>query len=237
LTVIIGAKCSDGVAMIADTKFTNMYGGKPKYRRKLFGDLAHSIVCYTGSEEAFNFFRKYIIGDVVINRDTSGCYTLENSIVKISAVVGIINRRMGNLRTNDYFEVLIAQHRGADSKLYYINKYGRFKEFNYKAIGSGVRTANDFCSSIPHDTVTMKDFTKVAYCSIMYLDQFHNSGVGVRPDGIPMMRYLDRGKNWDKEPPKRHIREFQRYADEELKKSNNALKSLIRRVHSAIKFS
>ena len=30
LTVVIGAKCSDGIALIADTKFTDMTGGQTK---------------------------------------------------------------------------------------------------------------------------------------------------------------------------------------------------------------
>ena len=225
--------CSDGIAMIADTKLTDMYGGRPKYRRKLFGDLAHSIVCYTGSEEVFDFFRKYIVGDVVINRDTSECYTPENSITKISRIVGVINRRMGNIRIGDDFEILIAQHRGENSKLYYVNKHGKFRELEYKAIGSGTRTADKFCKLIKHSKITMMEMINLAFKPIMYLNQFPDQTVGVKPDGIPMMRYLDYTKVWDKQPPKRHIKQFQKSAESELDRSNNDLASLIKRAHAA----
>jgi len=40
MTVIIGGKCSDGVALIADKKLTNIFGGTPEFRHKIYGDLA-----------------------------------------------------------------------------------------------------------------------------------------------------------------------------------------------------
>jgi hypothetical protein len=41
LTVIIGAKCSDGIALIADTKYTDIILGKESFDKKVFGDIAH----------------------------------------------------------------------------------------------------------------------------------------------------------------------------------------------------
>lgn len=192
---------------------------------------------YTGSEEVFDFFRKYIIGDIVINTNTIESYTPENLIVKISRLVEIINRRVGNIATGEYFEILAAEHRGEDSKLYYVNKRGKFRELEYKAIGSGASTANDFCRGISRKNVSIKEFTKTAFCSIIHLDRFPNSTVGVIPDGIPMMRYLRYTRVWDKPPPRTHVEEFQRIAQEKLDMDNNNLKSLIKRVHARIKIS
>jgi len=240
LTTAIGAKCSDGIALITDAKLTKILGisiRKPRYGRKLFGDIAHLPMVYTGSEEVFDFFRKYIIGDIVINRNTSESYTPENLIVKISRLVEVINRRVGNITTGEYFEILAAEHRGDNSKLYYVNKRGKFKEVKYEAIGSGTSIANDFCGAISRKNVSMKEFTKAAFCSIMYLDRLPNSTVGVRPDGIPMMRYLHTTRVLDKPPPRTHIEEFQRIAQEELDVDTNKLKSLIKRVHTRIKIS
>jgi hypothetical protein len=83
----------------------------------------------------------------------------------------------------------------------------------------------------------MKEFTKAAFCSIMYLDRLPNSTVGVLPDGIPMMRYLRKTRVWDKPPPRTHIEEFQRITQEELAVDSNNLKSLIKRVHARIRIS
>jgi len=58
LTVVIGAKCSDGIAMIADKKLTDLSGGDPQFRNKIRGDLGHILMGYTGSEGMFDIFRK-----------------------------------------------------------------------------------------------------------------------------------------------------------------------------------
>jgi hypothetical protein len=111
LTLVVGAVCADGIVLMTDAKLTNILGVsiKPEYGRKLFGDLAHLPMGYTGSKEAFDFFRKYIVGDVVLNRNTSECYTMDNTILKIARVVGVINRRLGNSRIRDEFELNIVE--------------------------------------------------------------------------------------------------------------------------------
>lgn len=231
MTVVIGATCSDGLVLVTDAKLTNIFGGKPRYGRKLFGDLAHLLIGYTGSEEVFDIFRKYVVGDVVINRDTNNRYTPDNSIEKMALLVKKINLRMGNIRIGDDFEILVAQHRKENSKLYYISKHGKSKEIKFKTIGSGAKTAVDFCRPIFLKKASIKEFTKSAYCSIIHLDRIQSSGVGVITDGIPMMRYLRYTRVWDKPPPATHIEEFKRIAQEEIDMDNNNLKSLIKRVH------
>jgi hypothetical protein len=83
----------------------------------------------------------------------------------------------------------------------------------------------------------MKKFTESPFLVIMNMDQFPFSSVGVRPNGIPMMRYLDYTKVWDKELPPKHLEEFRMNALEELKKSQNDLNSIIKRAHTGGKFS
>lgn len=79
LTVVIGAKCSDGIVLIADTKFTDMTGGNTDHGRKIFGDIEHFLVTYSGTEYAFDIFRKYIVGDVRLPEDEQNRY--EKSIL------------------------------------------------------------------------------------------------------------------------------------------------------------
>jgi 20S proteasome alpha/beta subunit len=69
LTIIVGAKCSDGSALIADRKLTNIFDESVRYDNKLFGDLSHITMGYTGAEKIFDIFRKYVVGEVIINRD------------------------------------------------------------------------------------------------------------------------------------------------------------------------
>lgn len=58
LTVVIGAKCSDGIVLIADKKLTNVIGGKDDEGIKIIGDVAHILMGYSGAVNMFNVFRK-----------------------------------------------------------------------------------------------------------------------------------------------------------------------------------
>ena len=48
LTVCIGAKCLDGIALIADRKYTSVIIGKEEFNQKVFGDIAHFLTLFTG---------------------------------------------------------------------------------------------------------------------------------------------------------------------------------------------
>ena len=48
LTVIIGAKCSDGIVMIADRKVTDMPEIHYIIGNKIFADLEHILIGYGG---------------------------------------------------------------------------------------------------------------------------------------------------------------------------------------------
>jgi hypothetical protein len=69
LTVDIVAKCSDGIALIADRKYTNIILGKENFDRKVFGNIAHFLILFTGQYIAFDIFRKYVIGDIIISQN------------------------------------------------------------------------------------------------------------------------------------------------------------------------
>ena len=52
MTVNIGAKCSDGIALIADKKYTNISLGKENLDSEVFGDAAHFLTLFTGQYKA-----------------------------------------------------------------------------------------------------------------------------------------------------------------------------------------
>jgi hypothetical protein len=50
LTVVIGAVCQEGIVLVADNKITNAVGGKDENDRiKIYGDLGHILIGYTGA--------------------------------------------------------------------------------------------------------------------------------------------------------------------------------------------
>lgn len=237
LTVIIGARCSDGVVLVADTKFTDMTGGKTEHGRKIFGDIEHFLVAYSGTEYAFDIFRKYIVGDVRLPEDDNGPYmknlhytekpyTNKNIVSNASALAKHFNRVIKNPGFG--FGMLVATHDWEDSRLRYIDNNGDVFIRDYQSIGSGQDCAHMFCRSVQHSETTMYDFTKRACVAIEYMNQCRpDLYVGLEPDGMPMIRFLDYRKEWDEEPQPGQLKEFKEYATNKISEFDKSLKSLI----------
>ncbi len=63
LTAVIGAMCTDGIALVTDTKIVRGIGKNQQsdIDKKTARDLAHFVVGYTGSRQSFGNFRKFIV--------------------------------------------------------------------------------------------------------------------------------------------------------------------------------
>jgi 20S proteasome alpha/beta subunit len=219
LTVIMGAKCVDGIVLVTDKKMT-AEDGTFTYCDKIFGDLSHIIMGYTGWERTFDIFRKYIVGDLVINRDSKDRYTFSNYIPVASKSVKRFDKLVVD-KCKHKFEVLIAKHQYEKSELHYINVDGTAIPIPYKAIGSGQNTADMHCGKLDHKNITMKYFVKRAYYSILYMDKFYpDLGVGIEDDDHPCIRYLENDKDLDREAPKDDKIECREYAINKLKEWN-----------------
>lgn len=109
LTVIIGAKCIDGLVMVADKKVTDYLGNTRYYTNKIFADLEHILIGCGGGVDTFDIFRKYIVGDIWIWRDNKdNQYTFKNFIEKIKDSVLRFNKFV--CKNNGYFEILVGKH-------------------------------------------------------------------------------------------------------------------------------
>jgi 20S proteasome alpha/beta subunit len=218
LTVIIGAKCKDGIILVADRKLTYK-DGRTIFRRKIFGDLAHILMGYTGDAEMFDIFRKYTVGEVMINRDDNKRYTIENLLSKVSKSIKRFNEIGGKP-----FMALLVSHERNPPELYHIETNGNWDSVkNYRAIGSGEKTADLFCKELAHNKIIMKDFAKNAFIALMYMDRYCSGlGVGFEPDGSPDIKYLyyNKKEEWASE---KDIKMFRRYADDKLKQFKNSL--------------
>ena len=57
MTYILGSRCSDGVVLIADRKFTIDYDSGYLYDEKLFGEIRNIIIGFSGDIGTFELFR------------------------------------------------------------------------------------------------------------------------------------------------------------------------------------
>jgi 20S proteasome alpha/beta subunit len=148
--------------LVADRKFTDYSSGSPQFCQKIFDDIEHILIGYTGWERTFDIFRKYMVGDLVINRHNVDRHHTYDNYIQVSS--GSV-RRFNNLVINNrrqLFKVLIAKHLRNKSELHYIDIDGTPSEVVYKAIGSGERNTDKYCSGLAYDKITMKDFAERA---------------------------------------------------------------------------
>jgi 20S proteasome alpha/beta subunit len=227
MTVVIGAKCSDGIVLIADRKLTRK-NGEIRYHEKIFGDLEHVLIGYTGDAQMFDIFRRFTVGDVMIERDGSKRYDLNNLLSKISKSTRMFNELV-DFRP---FKVLMVSHYEKPLELYHIDEFGKHEKVSqgYKAIGSGTEITDMFCEGLDYANMKMSEFIKHAYLAIMYMNSYCPSlGVGVEPGGTPDIVYLHYNAEWDKRPTKdspQDIEECKNYVNHKLGQFRQAFENL-----------
>jgi hypothetical protein len=97
--------------LIADRKYTNIILGKKNFDSKVFGDIAHFLTLITGQYKAFDIFRKYVVGDMIINqndKDITKHYTFDNIILKFAGLVKKFNESID--KPGPEFELLTVLH-------------------------------------------------------------------------------------------------------------------------------
>ena len=223
LTIIIGAKCYDGIVMIADRKITDMTGNTLRYKNKIFADMEHILIGYGGGAGTFDIFRKYIVGDITLLRHDKNAYTFDNFIPKAKESV----RRFNNVVKHPNFEIIVGKHRGNQSELYHIKQNGEAIPTDYITIGSGKATADMFLEN-KNNYTDMRTFSKSACLAITYMNRYiPDDRVGFELNGFPTIKYLDYDKYMDEEVSKQEIEEFRIFIDKKLNEHDNNLKNLI----------
>lgn len=224
VTVIIGARCSDGVVLVADKKLTDIFDRiPPEFTNKLSGDIRHFLMGYTGLREIFDIFRKAIVGDWLLTLN-SDPYTFDNYVIRCCPMIRALN---GIARGPAYrLQVLIGKHQLKNTQLYYIDDKGKENKINdYIAIGSGKGEADNICKNLDHNCITMKEFAKRAYFAIMFMNQYRPAlGVGVEQDDVPRVTYLPYDIEKDEDATPKDIEEYKKYTAEKLEAIRRNLK-------------
>jgi 20S proteasome alpha/beta subunit len=208
LTLILGARCTDGVVIVGDTKITSTMGTVLRYEPKLAGVLRNVIFGYAGSVIMYKVFERYIIGDLMILRDSSDKYTDDNLVNKIADAMCVIKEA----RSNQYFDLRVMIGRqfpnDGESDLHVVSSEGRIDRiFSWKAIGKGELSANPIMERKWKEGMNMKEFALLSYCIIRCAEQERpEESVG----GEPKVRYQKDGADLDTEPSNDGIKEFQK---------------------------
>jgi len=238
MTYILGARCKDGVVLIADRKFTIDAGAGYEYDDKLFGDLAGVIVGFSGSRGTFEIFRTRI-RDYVI---TSQGATKDKLILKLSETTYDIGNKYG--RGSDYgFDVLVGiQSINTPSVINYIYPNGTLEPVrNYKAIGAGSPYGSIYLKQIRNQGMTMEEVAELGYFIVRYIEKFELDLTVGAGSNAPQIWFLpDNSLNevgQNPEPSSRYpdyqaqpalLEKFEKNTNERLKQSERQINELFK---------
>ncbi len=187
MTLVLGAQCVDGIAIISDRKIVGFMGTFLGNETKMFRELSNVIFGCAGALDMIHLFRRYVVGDVTILRDSpTERYTHDNIVQKLSEIMRLFQR----IRLGGYpLEVMVARLSSGYSDLHVIDSRGRIdKDFAEKwvTIGKGKDVANALIKEEFKETMTLRDFGSLSFSIIKYLEELEPDGsVGVgteRPD-------------------------------------------------------
>jgi 20S proteasome alpha/beta subunit len=198
LTLILGARCIDGVVLVGDSKITDVMGTLLRYESKYVGVLRNVIFGYAGGVHMFNVFERYVVGDVVMLRDSEERYTTENLLKKISDSM----HNLLEARSNQYFDLRIMVGRqypnDGNSDLHIVDSQKRVEPVSsWKAIGKGESIARSIVETRWDENMTMREFAKTSCAVVKHIETKNlENSVG----GTPWVRYQEDGADIDVEP-------------------------------------
>jgi|ERR671918_1724248 20S proteasome alpha/beta subunit len=210
MTLIIAARCTDGVVIAGDRKIVDLATRDPiGYIPKLFGALRNVIFGYAGSEDMFHVFLRYIVGDLVILRDDPQRYTNNNLVEKLSIAMHML-KKIRN-RQDFALEIMIARQfpNNGRSDLFVLNSHGIYDPVTeWSMIGKGELIARSLVRNNWKTNMEMKEFAELSYCIIKYIEEKKlddSVGTGLDKSSIS---YLEDTDDFDTEPSDMEFKEF-----------------------------
>jgi 20S proteasome alpha/beta subunit len=183
MTLIFGARCTDGVVMVADRKITHINEADSirfEYKQKIFGILTGVVFGSSGSTDTFELLRDYIINEVKTRHDI----TYENVNLKLAELVLDINKKR-DFNRKLYFELLVGVRYpdNRNSTLTHITGVGTPQQINgYYTIGIGGIYIAHLLEHAWHSEMSMERAAELGYFVIKYIEVDYDVNNETRPE-------------------------------------------------------
>lgn len=217
MTFILGARASNGVVLLADTKFTIDEGSDEVYDDKIIGEFYGILMGFAGVRRTFELFRAEIIDYVKDAQARNKIIPMDKFLLKASAITHNLSTRYGQ-----NYDVLIGI-RGGASILKHMYADGGIEPVNqWKTIGSGSPFGKFYLKKYWHQSKTMEDVAELGYFIIKYIEEFGlDLSVGVGDNkSYPQIKFLPDGAS-DREPTALEMQKFEKNARNKLEKIRN----------------
>jgi len=196
------AVCTDGVVIIEDTALTRMDTFELiRHDEKLRGVIRNVIFGYSGSENMYDIFVKYVVGELVMLRDDVQHYNSVNMISKFSRIMNLLR----GINSSFNLKILIARQFPGNwnSDVFILQENGVADSIStWRSIGNADLAAEPLVREFwsKKKTVRMRDFAKLCHCIIKFIENEELAvGVGVGSNN-PSIRYLKHGAEIDGSP-------------------------------------
>jgi 20S proteasome alpha/beta subunit len=236
MTFILGAKCADGVVLVADRKITiiDNTGMHFRFRNKLFAELRHVVFGSSGSTGNYELFRGR-----VRNHIRSNTVAIDDVTLVLSDQTFNLNDRY-RYRSDTVFDVLVGiVYRDRESILTYINAYGLTDRVEtYQTIGIGAKYSKLFLEKAWNAESTMEQVAEIGYFIIRYIEKLGlDLSVGLDNDN-PQVWYIPNRyeeneqhqvvRNDDRQASNEELDRISIRVEKRLKKHENHLAKLFR---------
>jgi 20S proteasome alpha/beta subunit len=211
MTLILGAKCVDGIAMVGDRKFTvtDVYGTHYVYANKILGELDGVLTGFSGDLGAFQVFTRSIKNYVSARRNEDIKRVMAEplraphigpTIDQVMLKITQLQKELYDKYSKNRYTVLIgisgSYFRDKISALYFFHSDGRSIPITEtKTIGSGSQYASYFLKRYwRSDQTTMLQFAQLCDFIIRYVGHATvtlDSGVGLKDaDDHPQVIFI-----------------------------------------------
>lgn len=223
MTYILGARCTDGVVLVGDTKVTLDGGADYAHSKKIFRPFASVVMGASGLSGLYKSFQDRMIV-AVQNFESQKINVAQPE--KLSMIAEQVIRDMHNIYNEDRYlitnnlNVLMAIRTGEVAELRVFTGHGFPEPVNtIKVIGHGEPYGAIFLKKIWKPTMSMKQTAKLALFVLKILKEAHlDESVGFNDDYLPQVFYIP-----DIEYPENFTEKSETMTDEEFAEALNQL--------------
>ena len=199
MTLVLGARCKDGVVIASDRKFTK--GGIEKdgsffdfndnfENHKVAGEIFHVVYHFTGHKAGFEAFRTRVKELVPSWKD---------SVKTETDLLDRLSKIVEEESEHENFDLLVGLH-FTKPELYRITSDGKYDRADCCSMGVARQTADRLLREIPISQMSITQFAKTSYFIIKYLETFvPDCRVGTG-DKHPVISYLRNDQPIDDQP-------------------------------------
>ena len=210
MTIILGARCQDGVVLVGDRKMTNKneYEITYLFDDKITGELNGVLTGFSGDRGAFETFRhklrdrvtdmvKQEIKDVIQTKIVFQNFGF--SIDKIRGIIYEVQNRLFRDHRDYEYEILVgfSSNYTQDKKSVLFHSFpdGLSNPINeVNVIGTGAPYSSYFIRRYWDKNMRMTEFAQLADLIIRFIDNDRyklNDGIGLNPENpYPQVRYI-----------------------------------------------